>query len=499
MKTYASIIIAGAGPAGLTAAYQILKKNTKTSVTIVEQNDFFGGLSGSREIDGNIMDFGPHRYHSENKKVLDFFEEIMPLQGTPSCDDALMSRQIKFNDKGPNPNKQDNVMLKRKRISRIYFNGQFYDYPVKLNAKTLKNLGFGTSLNVFFSYLKATIFKKDESNLENFYINRFGKKLYQMFFEYYTENLWGRHPQEIDSSWGESRVSGISIKKVLLHALNKNSKHAQEKSFVDTFRYPKYGSGQFWDIIAEKVRTMGGNIIMNTKVEKIHVHKNAIHEIELSNGSKIITDTLISTMPIKNLINSLNNVPNNIKNIANKLPYRDYILCAMLVDKLKIENSTEIKTIKNQIPDVWIYIQDRNVKLGRIVIFNNFSPYIVSDYKNSVWIGLEYFVCENDKYWNIPEKEFQNFATDELNKIGIIDKNTNILLTHVEKCKKAYPAYFDGYNEIEKINEYINNIDGIACIGRNGKHQYNNIDDSILDGLQLAERLENHKITNCYL
>ena len=483
------IIIVGAGPAGLTCAYKLLKKNKKLKVTILEENNSVGGISKTVNHNGNRMDIGGHRFFTKNKDVEKLWFDIMPLQGYPAYDDKILGTNKKFTGK-KDPEKDDRVMLIRNRISRIFYKKKFFDYPVSLNAKTIKNMGFITTMKCGFSYIHASIFKKEESNLENFYINRFGNELYNMFFKGYTTKLWGRTPSEIDSSWGSQRVKGISIRKVLVDYYKRlfhiKDKH-KETSLIESFYYPKYGPGELYEEMAKQIEKMGGKILLNSRVIKIKKTNNKLENITYETGKKKVTvpcDILVSSMPIKDLINGMNNVPKNISQISNDLPYRDFVTIGVLVPKLDLENETSIKTIHNNIPDNWIYIQDTTVRMGRIQIFNNWSSYMVKDPINTMWIGLEYFCSEGDSFWNMKDEDLVKLAKRELKKMGFYDGK--LLDSNVVKVKKAYPAYFDSYDRIDEVRKYINTIDNLYCIGRNGTHSYNNMDHSILSGMICA-------------
>lgn len=275
MKKKALII--GAGPAGLTAAYELLKKGNDIEVVVFEESDCFGGISRTVEYKGNRMDMGGHRFFSKIPEVNAWWDQILPMQGAPSYDDLELDREVPLEKNGPDPEKEDRVMLTRHRVSRILFDDKFYDYPVSLKPETLKNMGFFTTIKVGFSYLASLLHKRPDDNLENFYINRFGKKLYSMFFEYYTENLWGRHPREIDASWGAQRVKGLSIVAILQDIFGKifNQKNRKvETSLIEQFKYPKLGPGELWEVTASEVEKMGGTIIKGAKVTKLHKDEN---------------------------------------------------------------------------------------------------------------------------------------------------------------------------------------------------------------------------------
>lgn len=489
------VVIIGAGPAGLTAAYQLLSKSKEYEVIILEKDKQVGGISKTVKYKGNRIDIGGHRFFTKNDEIRNLWLSILPVQGKKAYDDKKMKRDVKLKRGGPDPKKVDEVFLIRNRVSRIYYENKFYDYPVTLNFQTIKNLGFFRTIHAGMSYIRYQIKNKKESNLEDFYINRFGKKLYQMFFEGYTEKVWGRSPSKISKEWGYQRVKGISIKAVLkdyfcrvLKIKNKN----KEMSLIDSFYYPKYGPGQLYEEMAKKVKKMGGKIIKKSNVSKIYISDNKVKSVTYEKDDKEFTidaDILISSMPIKDLVSSMNRKPSNVLKIAENLPYRDFITVGICVNKLTLKNKTKIKTINNIIPDCWLYVQDKSVKLGRIQIFNNWSPYMVKDIENTVWIGLEYFCSKNDEFWNLSDRKIKDFAENELRKMKIID--TNVLDSCCIRVEKAYPAYFDSYKEIETVKKYLNSIENLYCIGRNGQHRYNNMDHSMLTAIKAANNILN--------
>ena len=485
------VVIIGAGPAGLTAAYELLKVG-KYEIEILEASDSIGGISKTVNYNGNRMDIGGHRFFSKSKKINDLWSEILPLQGEKSYDDKILNRESFIEKGGPNPEKEDKVMLVRKRVSRIFYLNKFFDYPISMKLQTFKNMGFVKTVLSGFSYMKSLIIKKKETSLENFYINRFGKKLYSMFFEGYTEKLWGRHPKDIDPSWGAQRVKGLSIIAVIKDMLHISKK--KETSLIEEFKYPKYGPGQLYEEMAKKIEALGGKIRYNHEVIKITCDKNKLKQVTCKTKEKEVTikgDIFISSMPIKDLIVGMSNVDKAIANIAKNLPYRDFVTIGLLLKKLNLKNETNIKTINNIIPDCWIYVQDSSVKLGRIQVFNNWSPYMVQDVNNTVWIGLEYFCKEGDSFWNMSDKECAKYAIDELVSMGVID-NEDVIDFHREKVKKAYPAYFDSYKDIDKVIDYLNKYDNLYCVGRNGQHRYNNMDHSMLTSIEAVNNIINN-------
>ena len=492
------VIIIGAGPAGLTAAYELMSQSKDYEVTVFEESDMFGGISRTVNYKGNRMDMGGHRFFSKVPEVNEWWEKMLPSQGALPYDDIVLKRESAIKKGGPDPEKTDRVMLKRHRLSRIFFNSKFFDYPISMKFDTVKNMGFGTTAVAGFSYMKSAMFKKKENSLEDFYINRFGKKLYSMFFENYTENLWGRHPSEISPEWGAQRVKGLSIKAILKDMFGKafhQKNRKVETSLIEEFSYPKLGPGQLWEITADEFVKLGGKIIKNAKVTKIL--KNSDNKltsiIYLKDGKEqqFEGDYIISSMPVKDLVEGMNDVPEKYLDIAKGLPYRDYMTVGVLVPHLNLKNETKIKTISNIVPDDWVYVHDRNVKMGRFQVYNNWSPYLVKDIENTVWIGLEYFCNEGDELWSMTDDDFGKLGINEMVRMKLIDSENEVLDYHVERVKKAYPAYFDTYEHMDELRDYLNTIPNLYCVGRNGQHRYNNIDHSMCTAFETVKNILN--------
>ncbi len=494
------VVIIGAGPAGLTAAIEMLKDDgqEKYDVTIVEESDVLGGISQTVRYNGNRMDIGGHRFFSKDQEIMQWWSDLMPLQGKEAYDDKVLGREKPLSDGGPDPETEDVVMLVRDRVSRIYYNHKFFDYPISMKAQTIKNMGFATTMKAGFSYIKSAVHKLPETSLENFYINRFGKKLYSMFFEGYTEKLWGRHPRDISADWGAQRVKGLSIRALIKDMFKKafggkkDNKNV-ETSLIEQYWYPKYGPGQLWELAADKAQGMGATLIKNCKAVEIVNDENKIRTIvcETKDGKKEFNaDIVISSMPIKDLIGGFTaDIPEDIKADAEGLPYRDFVTVGLLVNKLNLKNETNKKTLNNIVPDCWIYVQDTGVKLGRIQIFNNWSPYMVKYPEDTVWIGLEYFCKEGDKFWNMSDEECIEFAIGELVKMGVV-KSEDVIDAHREKIKKAYPAYFDTYENFDDVIKFLDSYENLFCVGRNGQHRYNNMDHSMLTAIKAVKNIK---------
>ena len=491
-------VIIGAGPAGLTAAYQLLTQSEDIQPIILETENFVGGISRTATYNGNRMDIGGHRFFSKDERVTKLWTEMLPVQGQPALDDKLLGREKPLEENGPDPETTDEVMLVRDRVSRIIYNRKFFDYPISLKAQTFINMGFFATMKAGFGYIGSCLKKREETNLENFYINRFGKPLYEMFFEDYTEKLWGVHPRDIAADWGAQRVKGLSISKAIKNALTKPFKKKGkevETSLIEQFIYPKKGPGQLYEKMAEEIVRLGGQILYNRTVTKIDVKDGKVATVYALNAENEVesypADYCISSMAIKDLAVAIGEekMPSEVYETAIKLPYRDFMTVGLLLKDLKVKNKTKMKTLGGIVPDCWIYVQDRDVRLGRIQIFNNWSPYMVQNPQENVWVGLEYFCYEGDDMWTSPDKDFTQKAVEELVKVGVIDSPEKVLDSTVIRVKKAYPAYFGAYANFDKVRAYLDGFDNLFCVGRNGQHRYNNMDHSMVTAMVAAEEI----------
>ena len=460
------VFIIGAGPAGLATAYYFLV-NTDLKPIILEESPYIGGISRTHVYNENRMDLGGHRFFTKNDEVMNLWREVFPIQEMPAKDDIILNRINKFSEEGVNPELEDNVFLLRNRLSRIYFLKKFFDYPISFKLETFINMGFVNLMKAGFGYLYSCAFKRKENSLEDFYINRFGRPLYEMFFEDYTEKLWGIHPSKIAPDWGAQRVKGLSLLKVLKNCLLKPfiKKGKVETSLIEEFLYPKKGPGQFYEALAKEIEVKGGKILLEHKVVGLEFKNNSISQIKtLKTNNEVETfecDVVFSSMPIKDLVESFEiDVPEEVLNISSNLPYRDFMTAGLLVKKLAIKNKSKYRTVSDIVPDCWIYIQEKNVKIGRLQVFNNWSPYLVKDLENTVWLGLEYFCFEGDNLWTMQDEDFIKLAKSELARIGIINEE-DVLDSTVVRVKKAYPAYFGVYKEFSKVKEYLNKIENL--------------------------------------
>lgn len=494
-------IIIGAGPAGLTAAYELLHRTDIIPIILEKSNDI-GGISKTVKYKGNRMDIGGHRFFSKSDRVMQWWLNIMCLEKNNETEPILQyqNQQKKINTSSylskPNQEK-DNVMLIRERVSRIYYLKKFFTYPVTLSWDTINKLGMVKMFKIFFSYTSSKIFpRKDEKTLEDFFINRFGKNLYLTFFKDYTEKVWGVPCNKIPAEWGAQRIKGLSVTGAILHAI-KNILPFQKKpdlaqkntstSLIQKFLYPKYGPGQLWEEVARIIIEKGGQIHFNTDIT--NVQTNDLQIISISTADNItrqpITftgDYFFSTMPVKDLIAGMGKeVPAPVADIASGLQYRDFITVGLLVKQMKLKNNEGL------IKDNWIYIQEKEVKIGRLQIFNNWSPYMVAD-PGTVWLGLEYFCNKDDAFWKLDDEQLAELAISELIKIELINK-VDVLDYTVIKMEKTYPAYFGTYSNFHLVKDYVDQFKNLFLIGRNGMHKYNNADHSMLTAMTAVDNI----------
>ena len=487
MKT---AVVIGAGPAGLTAAHELSRNSKDWKVVVLEESAAIGGISRTVVCGDCRIDIGGHRFFSKSTAVNNLWTELMPIQGKPSKDDILLNRECHVEDGGPDPEAEDKVMLRRHRVSRIYYLRHFFDYPISIKPTTFIAMGLVRTWKAGWSCLYSAFFKRKEKSLEDFYINRFGKVLYQMFFEDYTEKLWGIHPSKIDPSWGAQRVKGLSLWKAILNIFIPRG-GTKETSLIEEFIYPKRGPGQLWETLADNLLKGGVEIRLNARVVALEDENGRVKAVKLADGTRIACDAVFSSMPIKDLVAAFGNAPEKVAKIAAELPYRDFITVGLLVDRLAIRNTTRLKTVNGIVPDTWIYVQERDVRMGRIQIFNNWSPYMVDDVTKHVWIGLEYFCSEGDWMWEMDDAAFIDMATRELRHIGVLGADEPIRKSVRIKVKKAYPAYFGSYSEFGTVRKWLDGFSNLYCIGRNGQHRYNNMDHSMLCGIEAVRSLLN--------
>jgi protoporphyrinogen oxidase len=405
------------------------------------------------------------------------------------------------------PVNPDLVMLIRPRKSRIYFLRKFFDYPIALNGATLGNLGPVRTVKIGVSYLTSRIAQiKPEKSLQDFLINRFGRQLYLTFFKSYTEKVWGTPCETISAEWGAQRIKGLSLTTAVKHFVKKTfagsaakmtakgdlAQKGTDTSLIERFLYPKLGPGQLWEHAANLVTQQGGAIHMQWKVTRIHCDGNRVAFVESASPAgetrRDVGDYFFSTMPMRELIecmtfeNAAQTVPANVREVAAGLQYRDFITVGLLADRLKVQEKDG-----GLLKDTWIYIQEPDVLLGRLQIFNNWSPHLLQD-QAKVWIGLEYFCYDTDPLWRMADDALKQFAIAEVEKIGILESGA-VRDAHVERVPKTYPAYFGTYDRFDELRSYVDGFENLFLIGRNGMHKYNNQDHSMLTAMKAVDNI----------
>jgi protoporphyrinogen oxidase len=537
-------IIIGAGPAGLTAGLELLRRSDIQPV-ILEASEEIGGISRTIKYKGNRMDIGGHRFFSKSDRVMQWWIDLMPPEMSEPGE-AASTQEISYqgkrrvvtvpahlheepvlrgagpivhsagadeNDDEPEddeavaaelvvpaaPPDPDLVMLIRPRKSRIYYLRKFFDYPITLTATTLGNLGAVRTLRVGVSYLRSKVTQiKPEKSLEDFLINRFGRQLYLTFFKSYTEKVWGTPCNEISAEWGAQRIKGLSLTTALKHFVKKTFRKSRkvtggddlaqkgtDTSLIERFMYPKFGPGQLWEHVAALIREKGGEIDMGWKVDRIHCEGKRVVSIDAVNSSgerqTFAGDYFFSTMPMRELVEAMDApVPEHVREVSAGLQYRDFITVGLLADRLKVKEADG-----GLLRDTWIYVQEPDVILGRLQIFNNWSPYLVAD-PTKVWIGLEYFCYDTDDLWKMPDEELKQFAIAEVAKIGILSA-ADVSDAHVVRVPKTYPAYFGTYDRFDELRDFIDGFENLFLVGRNGMHKYNNQDHSMLTAMTAVD------------
>jgi len=531
-------LIIGAGPAGLTAALEFLRRSDIVPV-VLEASDEIGGISRTIKYKGYRMDIGGHRFFSKSDRVMQWWIDLMPPETVGDAATGV-NHQISYQGKtrevtvpahlhqepvlrgtGPiqhhvdveaeeqpetaeevaakvvahEPPDPDLVMLIRPRKSRIYYLRKFFDYPITLTATTLKNLGAVRTVKVGVSYMKSRVSQiAPEKSLEDFLINRFGRQLYLTFFKSYTEKVWGTPCNEISAEWGAQRIKGLSLTSAVKHfvkkALSQKKKgdlaqKGTDTSLIERFMYPKLGPGQLWEHVADLVKEKGGEIHMNWRVDKIHCEGERVVSVDAVNRSgerrTFAGDYFFSTMPMRELVTAIDApVPANVREVSDGLQYRDFITVGLLADRLKVREPDG-----GLLKDTWIYVQEPDVLLGRLQIFNNWSPYLVAD-STKVWIGLEYFCYDTDDLWKMPDEDLKKFAIGEVAKIGILNAE-DVSDGHVVRVPKTYPAYFGTYNRFDELREFVDGFENLFLVGRNGMHKYNNQDHSMLTAMTAVD------------
>ncbi len=486
-------VIIGAGPAGLTAAFE-LQRSSNVRPVVFEMGDQVGGISRTINYRGNRMDLGGHRFFSKSDWVMNWWQAMLP----PAVESGQTAQPVRLAYQGASREftpgdaadlTADDVMLVRSRLSRIFYRRRFFDYPLKLNLATLANLGAPNPAALGARYVAARINpRRPERTLEDFLVNRFGDTLYRTFFRDYTEKVWGVPCSQISAEWGAQRIKGLSISKAIAHAIRKpfaglrdTAQKSTETSLVERFLYPKFGPGQMWESTASRVAAAGGEVHLRHGVVGIERQGTTISAVSVRDGNtgevrRVACDQLISTMPVKELAHLLRPEDPGVLRVASQLPYRDFMTAGLLVRRMR--GGHRDSAANGMPPDNWIYIQEPDVKLGRLQVFNNWSPALVAD-PSTIWLGLEYFCAEGDELWSMGDAAFLSYAAEELAKIGLIAQE-DVLDGTVVRVPKAYPAYFGAYSEIGQVRDWLDTFSNLYPVGRNGMHRYNNQDHSML-------------------
>ena len=535
-------IIIGAGPAGLTAGLELLRR-TGIQPILLEASDEIGGISRTIRYKGNRMDIGGHRFFSKSDRVMQWWTDLMPPEISEDAAGAplevsyqgkqrVIHLPARLNEEPPlrgmgpkedlSPGAKDReglphdpatkvrvplnampnpdlVMLIRPRKSRIYYLRKFFDYPIKLTGTTLQNLGLTRTVRVGVSYIRSRITQiAPEKSLEDFLINRFGTELYLTFFKSYTEKVWGTPCDQISAEWGAQRIKGLSLTTAVKHFLKKAfsgspkatgdvAQKGIDTSLIERFMYPKFGPGQLWEHVADEIVRLGGEIHRNRKVEKIQTDGKTVTSVTAVNAAgerqEFAGKYFFSTMPMRELIQALDaEIPANVREVSEGLQYRDFITVGLLADKLKVHEPDG-----GLLKDTWIYVQEPDVLLGRLQIFNNWSPFLVSD-PAKVWIGLEYFCYDTDDLWKMDDGALKQFAIAEVARIGILEADA-VSDAHVVRVPKTYPAYFGTYDRFDELRDYTDTFENLFLVGRNGMHKYNNQDHSMLTAMTVVDGL----------
>jgi protoporphyrinogen oxidase len=435
------VVIIGAGPAGLTAAYELTKHDIHPIV--LEQDDKVGGIARTENYKDFHFDMGGHRFFTKSEAVNKMWHDILG-------DDFLL----------------------RPRLSRIFYRNKFFYYPLKyFNA--LSGLGLWQSVMIVLSFIKWQVFPyKKEETFEQWVTNRFGKRLFETFFKAYTEKVWGISCSELKAEWAAQRIKDLSLKTALISMLVKPNNTI--KTLIEEFNYPRLGPGMLWNKVRKEVEERKGVVRLNSGVVRIRLAGKRIEHVVVScngSGEEIVGGTnFISSMPISEFVKRLEPVPEDVREAANRLHYRDFLTVCLVVDQPEL------------FPDNWIYVHSPEVKVGRIQNYKNWSPHMVPD-SSKTSLGLEYFCTEGDDLWNMSDSELIELAKQELERIHLANAD-DIIDGAVFRVSKAYPIYDSDYQcHLDLIKNFINGIENFQTIGRNGLHRYNNQDHSMVTGM----------------
>jgi protoporphyrinogen oxidase len=499
----ADTVIIGAGPAGLTAGLELVRAGRR-DVLVLEATDDLGGLSKTVNYKGNRIDIGGHRFFSKSDWVMNWWRELLPVAmpagagGESQFRVAYQGASRLLGAESIRATEADEaVMLLRNRLSRIYFNGAFFSYPLSPGIDMVAKLGVAKCSQFAFSYARSHLSPiSPEVSLEDFFINRFGRALYLQFFKSYTEKVWGVPCSQISAAWGAQRVKSLNIGNMIAHALKKmvpGRRDAQEKtSLIENFLYPKLGPGQMWETAARRFEAGGGRIQRRARVVGIERDGDRVKAVTaLVDGAqtlRVACANVVSTMPVKDLSVAMGaDLPAAVAGIGTQLEYRDFVTVGVLYRKLR-RTAGAIDARTHLVADNWIYIQDAGVKVGRLQIFNNWSPYMVAS-PDTVWVGLEFFAKDDDELWGLSDDALKALALREMQQLKLADE-ADALDAVVIRMPKAYPGYFgSAYERFDELRGWLDGIRNLYLVGRNGMHRYNNQDHSMLSARFAVEAI----------
>jgi protoporphyrinogen oxidase len=443
-------VVIGAGPAGLTAAYLLSKQGH--AVTVLEGDETVGGISRTAQYKGFRFDIGGHRFFTKIAPVEAMWEEVL-----------------------------GDEFISVPRLSRIHYRGRYFDYPLKA-TNALRGLGLFEALRIVLSYLKWHWRPYPvEENFEQWVTNRFGKRLYEIFFKTYTEKVWGISCTEIRAEWAAQRIQGLSLAKAILSATQLNKRSTKIKTLINEFRYPRLGPGQMWELTAARVREMGNEVLLNHLVTAIELEDGRVTAVRArapEGERRFEADHVINTMAVRDLVRAFDpQPPAAILRAAEGLSYRDFVVVALMLDK------------EDLFPDNWIYIHTPGVKVGRIQNFNNWSRAMVPE-PGTTCLGMEYFCFKGDGMWNAPDHELIALASRELEALGLA-RASDVKDGTVIRMPKAYPIYDSRYRaQLATVRSFIDPIANLHTVGRNGMHKYNNQDHSMLTAMFAVENMQ---------